>query len=139
MSICRKFSAALLVAVCAAICQPALCMTIGLRIAAWTPASWSVTFDANGGDGGTTRRVESGAAVGEFPVVSRDGYTLTGWFTAAEGGSQVSAAALIEADTTYFAQWEENGVSLTIVDGVLTRVSVVGFTEVTIPGEVRAI
>ena len=38
MNRCRKFSAVLLAAVCTAVCQSALSSTIGLRIAAWTPA-----------------------------------------------------------------------------------------------------
>ena len=50
MSICRKFSAVLLAAVCTAVCKPALCMTIGLRIAAWTPAGGSVIEPSAGSE-----------------------------------------------------------------------------------------
>ena len=57
----------MLVAVCATICQPALCMTIGLRIAAWTPASGSV-IEQLGGAG----KVESDDAGGWIVTVTND-------------------------------------------------------------------
>ena len=66
---------------------------------------YTVTFNANGGSGGTTRQVESGKAVGTLPSTSRSGYTFNGWYTAASGGTKISASTTVTADVTYWAQW----------------------------------
>ena len=67
----------------------------------------TVTFNPNGGSvAESTRTVESGEAVGELPVPVRTGYAFNGWFTAAEGGVQVSASTVVSSDVTYYAQWE---------------------------------
>jgi len=74
-----------------------------------TPVAYCmVTFNANGGDGGTVRSVKKGAAVGALPEATREGWTLDGWFTAADGGSQISASTVINGTITYFAHWTEN-------------------------------
>ena len=66
---------------------------------------YTVTFDAHGGSGGTTRQVESGKAVGTLPSTSRSGYTFNGWYTAVSGGTKISASTTVTADVTYHAQW----------------------------------
>ena len=63
----------------------------------------TVTFDAQGGTGGTTRQVETGAAVGALPVTARDGYYLVGWFS--EEGTKISATTKVMADVTFYAKW----------------------------------
>ena len=75
--------------------------------AKWTTASHTVTFEYNDGTGGSrTRRITHGSAVGTLPTdVSRTYYELVGWFTAAEGGNEVSAATLITAPVSFYAHW----------------------------------
>jgi hypothetical protein len=46
--------------------------------AQWTLNTYQITFDANGGEGGTILTVDHGT-VPEPPAVSRDGYTFAGW------------------------------------------------------------
>ena len=70
--------------------------------------SFIVTFDANGGTGGTEMTIESGAAIGELPVPEFEGHTFEGWFTATDGGSRISADTIVSASSTYYAQWSVN-------------------------------
>lgn len=72
------------------------------------PAAYTVTFNANGGTGGTTRQVEFGKAVGALPAATRSGYTFKGWFTAATGGTKVTASTKVTSAATYYAQWTKN-------------------------------
>ena len=73
----------------------------------------TVTFDANGGVGGTMRAVVSGESVGELPIVTRVGHDLNGWWTAASGGAQVSASTVVTADATYYAHWTARSCTVT--------------------------
>ena len=65
----------------------------------------TVTFDANGGAGGTTRLAVAGEPVGAFPTVTRDNYAFDNWWTATTGGSQVSESTTVTGDVTYYAHW----------------------------------
>ena len=56
----------------------------------WTVNTYTVTFDANGGEGSTTLTRTYGARLGSLPTPTRDGYSFTGWWTAASGGTQVT-------------------------------------------------
>ena len=64
----------------------------------------SVRFDANGGEGGVVVPYRRGDVV-DFPSVTKDGFAFAGWWTAAEGGDQVSEGLIAEADVTYYAHW----------------------------------
>lgn len=80
---------------------------------------YTVTFNANGGIGGTTREVVSGGTLGTLPTVSRTGYAMADWWTAASGGSQVSASTKVTGKATYYAHWIANKymVTLDLQDG----------------------
>ncbi len=68
--------------------------------AQWQVNTYKLTFDANGGVGGTgPTDVEFGAAI-TAPTVTRDGYTFTGW-------EPEVPATMPAADSTYTAQWQE--------------------------------
>ena len=71
-----------------------------------TLVSYTVTFNANGGDGGTTRSVGEGAALGTLPTPTRSGYTFDGWWTAASGGTQISSSTTVTKAVTYYAHWK---------------------------------
>ena len=75
--------------------------------AQWRILSYTVTFDAQGGAGGGTVARNHGAALGELPVLTRDGFSFDGWFTAASGGSTVSSATVIMGNVTFYAHWTE--------------------------------
>lgn len=56
----------------------------------WTT---NVRFNGNGGSGDTAKNVSIGAAYGTLPSSTRTGYTFAGWWTAAIGGAQITAAS----------------------------------------------
>ena len=78
-----------------------------------------VSFDPNGGDrvsirvgGIESRYVLKGktlGAYGDLPVPTRSGYTFVGWFTAADGGTRVTASTKVTGNVTYYAHWEKIG------------------------------
>ena len=75
--------------------------------AQWRINSYTVSFDAQGGAGGGTVARNHGAALGELPVPTRDGFSFDGWFTAASGGAEVSYATVITGAITFYAHWTE--------------------------------
>jgi uncharacterized repeat protein (TIGR02543 family) len=76
--------------------------------------SYTVTFNSNDGANQTqTVRVYDPAAgipPADFPAdPSRDGWTFTGWNTAADGsGSPFTASTAVSDDITVYAQWTED-------------------------------
>ena len=86
------------------------------RLADPEPANVTVTFDVNtnGGqfaDGTTAERTQTGepdTALALPDVQERVGFNFNGWWTAANGGTQITAPAVFPAaNATYFAQWTE--------------------------------
>lgn len=74
-------------------------------------ATYTVTFNANGGSNSQSSKVvTSGQKYGDLPTPSRNGYTFDGWFTAASGGTQVTAAttASLTNNQTLYAHWTKN-------------------------------
>ena len=68
--------------------------------AQWQINQYTVSFNANGGTGGTSCKQDYGTAI-VAPTVTRTGYTFNGW--------SPSVAATVPAnDVTYTAQWEIN-------------------------------
>ncbi|MBQ0031337.1 MAG: InlB B-repeat-containing protein, partial [bacterium] len=75
----------------------------------WKPASTYVTlrFNPNGGSCSiSTKQHMSGEMLGVLPMPMREGYEFIGWFTAAVGGTQVTAATVVTKDVTYYAHWK---------------------------------
>ncbi|MDY3303889.1 MAG: InlB B-repeat-containing protein, partial [Clostridia bacterium] len=72
----------------------------------------SVTFDHNDTTGAkTTVKIGDGKKLSTLPTVTRDGYKLIGWNTAADGsGTDYNESSIINADITLYAQWAEIGV-----------------------------
>jgi uncharacterized repeat protein (TIGR02543 family) len=74
--------------------------------AQWTLITYTVTFDANGGTvSPATATTAEGQKLASLPVPVRSGYTLSGWFTAATGGTKVADTTAYSANTTIYAQW----------------------------------
>lgn len=70
---------------------------------------YTLTFDSNGGEGGTSADVFYGAAITE-PTVTYAGHTFTGWDKTVP--STMPAEAL-----TFTAQWDEITYTVTVTDG----------------------
>ena len=67
--------------------------------------SANITFDANGGTGGTSDSYVVGMSL-QAPTVSREGYTFKGW-------SPSVPSVVPETTTTYTAQWQVNQYRMT--------------------------
>jgi uncharacterized repeat protein (TIGR02543 family) len=77
---------------------------------ATTPASYTGTFDADGGTGSTTKTVTPpSTSVGTLPAdPTKTGNSFGGWFTAKNGGgTQFTATSAVAADITVYAKWEQ--------------------------------
>ncbi len=77
----------------------------------WTANTYTVTFDANEGTvEPKTQTVTYGSTYGELPTPTRKGYTFVGWFTDANGGTQVTKETVVKtvADHTLYAHWTAN-------------------------------
>ena len=124
--------------------------------AKWTPNTYAVTFNANGGTvSPTTKTVTFDATYGTLPTPTRNGYTFDGWFTAASGGTQVTAStkvAITSAQTLYVHWTPRQGPvsdpmpyplspaqGLTIINGVVTDWDGTGPVDMIIPDGVTAI
>jgi len=80
--------------------------------AQWSANSYTVTFNANGGAAPTpaSKTVTFDTEYRTLATTSRTSYTFEGWFTAASGGTQVTATSIVSitSDHTLFAQWTLN-------------------------------
>ena len=82
----------------------------------WTANSYSVTFNANGGSvSQSSKSVTQGETYGALPTPTRDGYSFDGWFTAASGGTQVTAETTVNLSGSQelYAHWTANSYSVT--------------------------
>lgn len=74
----------------------------------WYATTYTVTFDAQGGDvSPSSKTVSYGSTYGTLPTPTKTGYQFNGWFTATTGGTQVTASSIysVASDSTIFAQW----------------------------------
>ena len=73
--------------------------------------SYTVTWNPNGGTVDPTSTTKThGSTLGTLPTPTRVAdaqytYTFKGWFTAATGGTQISASTTVTGNVTYYAQW----------------------------------
>lgn len=100
---------------------------------ATTTLKYRVHFDAatNGGDCATENiYVDPGTAVGTLPTATKYGYTFSGWFTAASGGTKLEATTVINADADYYAQFTANSHTLTwnLAGGTVSTAGKIGST-----------
>ncbi len=76
--------------------------------AQWKANTYTVTFNANGGTSSTaSKTVTYGSTYGTLPTPTYSGYIFNGWFTAASGGTQITAdtTVSITAAQTLYAHW----------------------------------
>ena len=86
--------------------------------AQWTANTLNVTYDSQGGstvtDGDATTTTDG--AIATLPTnPTRTGYTFTGWYTAASGGTQITAGTAHNqtSDFTLYAQWTADTLNIT--------------------------
>jgi uncharacterized repeat protein (TIGR02543 family) len=84
-------------------------------------ATYTVTFNANGGKGSTaSKKVGQNAAIGNLPTPTKTGYTFLGWYTAKTGGTKISAATKALANVTYYAHWKAKTYKVVFKNGKKT-------------------
>ncbi len=112
----------------------------------WTANTYTVYFDANGGDAySTSKSVTYDRTYGALTYATRSGYTFVGWYTAPSGGFQVTEDSYVtlSQDHTLYAQWstETYTVSFNANGGKTTTSSktvAYGSTYGTLPTPTRA-
>lgn len=77
--------------------------------AKWTVKSYTLTYNANGGSvSPSSITVQYGSAYGSLPTPTRNGYNFDGWWTSADGGTQVSSTTkMVASNTTIYAHWSD--------------------------------
>jgi uncharacterized repeat protein (TIGR02543 family) len=72
-------------------------------------AAYKATWNVNGGTALSTKytMVQKTKAIGTLPTPTRDGYTFSGWYTAASGGSKIAATTVPAKSVTYYAHWKK--------------------------------
>ena len=89
-------------------CSKTLNVTVKKR---YEPVYYTVIFEANGGSVEVNeKQVEYNTPYGELPTPIRAGYQFEGWYTAINGGTQVTESTLMEYITTQtlYAHWTAN-------------------------------
>lgn len=74
----------------------------------WTPKTYTVSFNANGGSVSTSSKsVSYDSTYGTLPTPTRTGYTFDGWYTASSGGRKITSTSnvSITANQTLYAHW----------------------------------
>ncbi len=89
--------------------------TYTAQFASLDPAESCVTLNSNGGNEGLQYvYVTTGSAIGSVPEgTTKDGYIFAGWWTATDGGTQLTAETTISADITYYAHYTKASFTLT--------------------------
>ncbi len=76
----------------------------------YTPKTFSVTFNPNGGTTPTgSKTVTYDSTYGTLPTPTYLGYEFLGWFTATSGGTQVTSSTKVSitGNQTLFAHWKK--------------------------------
>lgn len=89
----------------------------------------TINFNANGGSvSPSSKQVAAGGTYGELPIPTRSGYTFDGWYTAANGGTQVTSATALNLpgyQITIYAHWTNDSSTNYIIE--------TGLWDITIP------
>lgn len=79
-------------------------------VAKWSSGEYKLFFETNGGNPVSNKAVNFEKSYGELPIPTKDGYTFKGWFTSANGGTQVTSSTTVTTDSDHklYAQWDAN-------------------------------
>jgi uncharacterized repeat protein (TIGR02543 family) len=82
----------------------------------WTVNTYTVNFNVNGGTCSTlSKTVTYGETYGTLPTPTRSGYTFSGWYTEASGGTKVVASSTYAntSNQILYAHWKGNSYTIT--------------------------
>jgi uncharacterized protein (TIGR02145 family)/uncharacterized repeat protein (TIGR02543 family) len=78
-----------------------------------TKSQYTITFNYNySGSTNTSATTDTSGKLASLPTPARSGYTFDGWYTVAEGGTEVTENQVYTANTTIYAQWTAEPVTL---------------------------
>ena len=83
----------------------------------WKAHKYTMSFNPNGGNcDEASRQCTVDVAAGMMPVPTLAYHTFTGWYTAAEGGTEITDSFIQRSDEniTVFAQWTPNKYTITL-------------------------
>ena len=83
----------------------------------WTPNTYTVTFDANGGNvDDPTKTVTYDNAYGTLPTPTRTGYTFNGWYTDTTYTTQITETSTVKItnNQTLIAKWTINSYTIKV-------------------------
>lgn len=83
--------------------------------AQWTVNVYTVTFDACGGWCEiNSKDVKFDSTYGTLPTPARTGYTFAGWYTSANGGTNITYSSVVNVTSnhTLYAHWKNNAYTI---------------------------
>ena len=101
----------------------------------WTPNTYTVSFDANKGNTSTPSKVLTyGKQYGNLPTPTKAGYSFLGWWTAVDGGKQITSTTVMDtaSNHTLYAHWKLNSISVSYQ----THVQNIGWQDIVKDGAV---
>ena len=78
-----------------------------------SPATYTVTFNSNGGTEIAPKEVVSGLKIGEPSIPTKKGFTFDGWYEEATLNTKFDFNTPITSNRTLYANWIENKYTLT--------------------------
>lgn len=80
----------------------------------WTANDYTLAYNTQGGDVLDGKTVTYGEKYGALPEPVREGYTFTGWYTAVNGGTQVTSDTEVTTAEyhTLYAHWNEHSYTI---------------------------
>lgn len=95
--------------------------------ARWSAGTYTVTFDANGGECGTdSKSVTYNSTYGTLPTPTREGYKFEGWYTSADAGTKVTSTTSVTQTENHslYAHWTGMQYKVTFDSGSVSSIFV---------------
>jgi len=111
----------------------------------WTAVEYVITLNAVGGTASAASvKTGTGGKLTSMPTATKTGYTLAGWYTEEEGGTQVTTSFAFEDDAEIYARWTlvNYTITYTLGGGVATPANPTSYNvetpDITLNEPVRA-
>ena len=83
----------------------------------WTANIYNLTWNANGGSGGTTTQQRYDETITPPPTEpTREGYTFAGWYLDSNCSAPLASGTTVTGDQTFYAKWVSEKVKVSYYD-----------------------
>ena len=83
---------------------------VSFTVTAAQGTTYTITFNPTGGTvSQPSATTDTNGRLTTLPTPTRSGYTFSGWFTAAGGGTKIITTTIFSGNDTIYAQWTANG------------------------------